>query len=161
MTDDEGDRIGELAAAIRTYSAVGRDATRSTTTKASIRSRTTASSCSPLDIRLSPCPQLGRSRYGAREDRGLHAALAKPVRGESSVAGADGSGGNVAGPSRTLRRLRMMAAPVLIGAILVAGWLLIGPLLTIPRFSTATGPVVRNGVAAIVDCGKKQGMAEE
>jgi hypothetical protein len=58
-----------------------------------------------------------------------------------------------------LRRLRVLAALVLIGAILVAGWLLIGPLLTIPRVSTATGPVVRNGVAAIVACGKKQGMA--
>ena len=55
--------------------------------------------------------------------------------------------------------LRVLAAPVLIGAVLVVGWLLVGPLLTIPRFSTATGPVVRNGVAAIVACGKKQGMA--
>ena len=37
---------------------------------------------------------------------------------------------------RGLRTLRVMAVPVLIGAILVVGWLLIGPLLTIPRFST-------------------------
>lgn len=47
---------------------------------------------------------------------------------------------------------------VLIGAILVVGWLLASPgTLTIPRFST-TGPVVRNGVAVIVACGKKQGI---
>jgi hypothetical protein len=58
-----------------------------------------------------------------------------------------------------LRKVRVLAAPVLIGVILVVGWLLVGPLLTIPRFSSATGPVVRNGVAAIVACGKKQGMA--
>jgi hypothetical protein len=58
---------------------------------------------------------------------------------------------------RVLRGLRLLAAPVLIGAILVVGWLLLGPLLTIPRF-TAEGPVVRNGVAAIVACGKKQGI---
>jgi hypothetical protein len=45
---------------------------------------------------------------------------------------------------------------VLIGAILVAGWLLVGPL-TIPRFST-DGPMVRNGVAVIVACGKKSGF---
>jgi hypothetical protein len=55
------------------------------------------------------------------------------------------------------RALWVLAVPVLIWAILLAGWLLIGPLLTIPRFSTE-GPVVRNGVAAIVACGKKQGV---
>ena len=55
------------------------------------------------------------------------------------------------------RAVRVLAAGVLIGAILVVGWLLIGPLLTIPRFSTATGPVVRNGVAAVMVCGKKYG----
>jgi hypothetical protein len=60
---------------------------------------------------------------------------------------------------RKFRVLASFAIPVLtLGAILVAGWLLIGPLLTIPRFSTE-GPVVRNGVAAVVACGKKQGMA--
>ena len=59
---------------------------------------------------------------------------------------------------RGLRTLRMMAVPVLIGAILVVGWLLLGPLLTIPRFTTE-GPVVRNGVAAITVCGKKAGSA--
>jgi hypothetical protein len=57
-----------------------------------------------------------------------------------------------------LRRLRVLAAPLLIGAILVAGWLLLGPLLTIPRFTTASGPVVRNGVAAVVACGKKRDL---
>src|SRR5215217_3142870 len=31
------------------------------------------------------------------------------------------------------RAFRVLAVPVLIGAILVVGWLLIGPLLTIPR----------------------------
>jgi hypothetical protein len=57
------------------------------------------------------------------------------------------------------RALWVLAVPVLIGAILLAGWLLIGPLLTIPRFSTE-GPVVRNGVAAVVVCGKKRGFEE-
>lgn len=51
------------------------------------------------------------------------------------------------------------AAPVLIGATLVVvGWLLTSAsfaLLTIPRFST-DGPVVRNGVAVVVVCGKKR-----
>lgn len=53
--------------------------------------------------------------------------------------------------------LRVLALPVLVGAILLAGWLLLGPLLTIPRFTTE-GPVVRNGVAVIVACGKKSGF---
>jgi hypothetical protein len=39
------------------------------------------------------------------------------------------------------------------------GYVLIGPLLTIPRF-TSEGPVVRNGVAAVVVCGKKRGFEE-
>jgi hypothetical protein len=56
------------------------------------------------------------------------------------------------------RALWVLAVPVLIGAILIAGWLLIGTL-TIPRFSTE-GPVVRNGVAVIVACGKKQGLTK-
>jgi hypothetical protein len=55
------------------------------------------------------------------------------------------------------RAFRVLAVPVLIGAILVAGWLLIGPLLVIPRISS-TGPVVRNGVAAVMVCGEKRGM---
>ena len=50
------------------------------------------------------------------------------------------------------RVFRVLAVPVLIGAIVVVGWLLVAPLLTIPRF-TAEGPVVRNGVAVIVICG--------
>jgi hypothetical protein len=53
------------------------------------------------------------------------------------------------------RAFRVLAAPVLIGAIVVVGWLLVGPLLTIPRISS-TGPVVRNGVATVVVCGEKQ-----
>ena len=53
------------------------------------------------------------------------------------------------------RVFRVLAAPVLIGAILVVGWLLVGPLLTIPRFTTE-GSVVRNGVAVVVVCGEKQ-----
>ena len=57
------------------------------------------------------------------------------------------------------RAFRVLAAPVLIGAILVAGWLLFGSL-TIPRFTTE-GPVVRNGVAAVVVCGKKSGSMNE
>jgi hypothetical protein len=56
-----------------------------------------------------------------------------------------------------MRRYRVLVVAVLIGAILVVGWLLVGPLLTIPRVTSA-GPVVRNGVAAIVACGKKQGI---
>jgi hypothetical protein len=55
---------------------------------------------------------------------------------------------------------RVLALPVLVGAILLAGWLLLGPLLTIPRFTTE-GPVVRNGVAAVVVCGKKSGSMNE
>jgi hypothetical protein len=58
-----------------------------------------------------------------------------------------------------LRVFRALAAPVLIVAILaVGGWLLLGTL-TIPRISP-TGPVVRNGVAAIVACGEKRGFME-
>ena len=57
------------------------------------------------------------------------------------------------------RLFQLLAATVLIGAILLAGWLLIGPLLTIPRFSTE-GPVVRNGVAVVV-CGDKQRGVEK
>jgi hypothetical protein len=56
------------------------------------------------------------------------------------------------------RSFRVLAKPALIGAIVVVGWLLIGPALTIPRFTLAEGPVVRNGTAVIVACGKKQGI---
>jgi hypothetical protein len=55
--------------------------------------------------------------------------------------------------------LRVLALAVLIGAMGVAGWLLIGPLLTLPRF-TPEGPVVRNGVAAVMVCGKKRGTGQ-
>ena len=57
------------------------------------------------------------------------------------------------------RAFRGLAGPVLIGAILLAGYVFLGPLLTIPRFTTE-GPVVRNGVAVIVACGKKSGPGE-
>ena len=50
---------------------------------------------------------------------------------------------------------RVLVVSVLVGAVLVVGWLLIGPLLTIPRISPS-GPVVRNGVAAVMVCGEKQ-----
>jgi hypothetical protein len=53
------------------------------------------------------------------------------------------------------RAFRVLAVPVLIGAILLVGWSLFGSLLTIPRFTTE-GPVVRNGVAAVVVCGEKR-----
>ena len=57
-----------------------------------------------------------------------------------------------------LRVLRVLAVPVLVGAIVVVvGWLLFGPLLSIPRFTTE-GPVVRNGVAVIMACAKKSGF---
>jgi hypothetical protein len=56
------------------------------------------------------------------------------------------------------RAFRVLAVPVLIGAILVVGWVLVGPLLTIPRFTTE-GSVVRNGVAVVVVCGEKRGTA--
>jgi hypothetical protein len=55
------------------------------------------------------------------------------------------------------RAFRVLAAPVLIGAILVVGWFLVRPLLVVPRFTTEW-PVVRNGVAVIVACGKKSGF---
>jgi hypothetical protein len=55
---------------------------------------------------------------------------------------------------RALRGLRLLAAPVLTGAILVAGAWLLPDWLILPRVTT-DGPVVRNGVAAVVVCGKK------
>jgi len=58
---------------------------------------------------------------------------------------------------RGLRLFRVLALPVLLGVTLVVGWLLVDSSLTISRFTTA-GPVVKNGVAVIVACGKKQGM---
>jgi hypothetical protein len=58
--------------------------------------------------------------------------------------------------------LAVVAASLAVVAILVvvgvASLLLLGSL-TIPRFTT-TGPVVRNGVAVIVACGKKRGFLE-
>jgi hypothetical protein len=64
---------------------------------------------------------------------------------------------------RVLRGLRLLAVPMLIGAIVLAGWLLIATLKAsllippVPRF-TSEGPVVRNGVAAVVACGKKRSL---
>jgi hypothetical protein len=43
----------------------------------------------------------------------------------------------------------VLAVPAAIGAILVAGWLLLGLSLIIPRFSTDGPVVIRNGVAAM------------
>ena len=54
------------------------------------------------------------------------------------------------------RLFQMLAAAVFVGTVLVLGWFLLGSL-TIPRISPE-GPVVRNGVAAVVACGKKQGI---
>jgi hypothetical protein len=62
-----------------------------------------------------------------------------------------------------LRGLPSATAAVLIGAIVIAGWLLIatlrGSLLIppLPRFTADGSAVVRNGVAAIVVCGGKRG----
>jgi len=63
-----------------------------------------------------------------------------------------------------LRVLRVLAVPVAIGAILVGGWLLLGP--GFPATSEANPPIprpsagslVENGVAVIVACGKKRGF---
>ena len=58
-----------------------------------------------------------------------------------------------------LRMLRVLAVPVLIGAILiVGGWLLLDPGLPDPMPGLSDGPVVENGVAAIVACGEKRGF---
>ena len=63
------------------------------------------------------------------------------------------------------RSWRALAVSVLIGAILITGWLLIASLKAsglfapIPRF-TSEGLVVRNGVAAVVVCGKKSGSMD-
>jgi hypothetical protein len=63
------------------------------------------------------------------------------------------------------RAFRVLAIPGLIGATLVVGWLLVASLKTsvlippVPRFSSE-GPVVRNGVAAVVVCGEKRGFEE-
>jgi hypothetical protein len=59
--------------------------------------------------------------------------------------------------NRVLRGLRLLAVPVLIGAILLVGAWLLPYWLTIPRVSTE-GPVVRNGVAAVTACGEKRGL---
>jgi ABC-type glucose/galactose transport system permease subunit len=60
---------------------------------------------------------------------------------------------------RALRAFRVLAVLAVIGAIVVVGgWLLISSLFPpMPRLSS-TGAVVRNGVVAIVACGKKRGL---
>jgi hypothetical protein len=60
---------------------------------------------------------------------------------------------------RALRAFRVVAGRAAIVAIVVVGgWLLISSLfLPIPRLSS-DGPVVRNGVAAVVACGNKRGI---
>ena len=55
--------------------------------------------------------------------------------------------------------VRVLTVAGAIVAIVVVGWLLFGSLVTIPRFST-TGPLVRNGVAVVVACGKKSSVRE-
>jgi len=61
---------------------------------------------------------------------------------------------------RVFRRLRLLAVLLLIGAIVVVGWFLLGPWLIIPPFA-AESRVVRNGVAAIVVCGKQSDFEKE
>jgi hypothetical protein len=60
-----------------------------------------------------------------------------------------------------LRVLRVLAVAVAIVAILV-GWLLLGSPTTSganpPTLGTSAGPLVENGVAAIVACGEKRGF---
>jgi hypothetical protein len=56
---------------------------------------------------------------------------------------------------RARRGLRLLATPVLIGAILLVAVWLLPDWLTIPRVSSE-GPVVKNGVAVVVACGKKR-----
>jgi hypothetical protein len=59
---------------------------------------------------------------------------------------------------RALRPFRVVTVAVLIVAILMLGKLLLGSLiLPVPRLSS-DGPVVRNGVAAVVACGNKRGI---
>jgi len=57
--------------------------------------------------------------------------------------------------ARVFRMLRVLTVPAV---VVVGGWLLISWIfLPIPRLSS-DGPVVRNGVAAVVACGKTRGI---
>lgn len=57
-----------------------------------------------------------------------------------------------------LRRLRVfhVLVPAVIGGIVVVGWFLYKPTAPTPLLNSDEGPVVKNGVAAIVVCGNKR-----
>jgi hypothetical protein len=57
-----------------------------------------------------------------------------------------------------MRRLRVfhVLVPAVIGGIVVVGWLLYKPIAPTPLLNSHEGPVVKNGVAAIVVCGNKR-----
>jgi hypothetical protein len=57
-----------------------------------------------------------------------------------------------------VRRLRVfhVLVPAVIGGIVVLGWFLYNPLASTPLLPSPEGPVVENGVAAIVVCGNKR-----
>ena len=56
---------------------------------------------------------------------------------------------------RRLRVIRVLV-PVVIGGVVVLGWLLYKPIAPTPLLNSHEGPVVKNGVAAIVVCGNKR-----
>jgi hypothetical protein len=104
-----------------------------------------------------------RGRHGYEGDQAYRALAGLALIGAILVAVLQVAGPLLCGAAlalvllalRVRRGLRLLATPVLIGAILlVAAWLL-PDWLTIPRVSTE-GPVVRNGVAAVVACGEKR-----
>jgi len=57
-----------------------------------------------------------------------------------------------------VRRLRVfhVLVPAVIGGIVVLGWFLYNPIASTPLLNSHEGPVVKNGVAAIVVCGNKR-----
>jgi hypothetical protein len=57
-----------------------------------------------------------------------------------------------------MRRLRVfhVFVPAVIGGIVVVGWFLYKPIAPTPLLHSPEGPVVENGVAAIVVCGNKR-----
>jgi hypothetical protein len=57
-----------------------------------------------------------------------------------------------------MRRLRVfhVLVPAVIGGIIVVGWFLYKPIAPAPLLNSHEGPVVKNGVAAIVVCGNKR-----
>jgi hypothetical protein len=54
----------------------------------------------------------------------------------------------------------LLAVPLLIGAIVVVGWSLFGPWLIILPFASES-TLVRNGVAAIMVCGRQSDVETE